>query len=158
MTNVVLTGLARELARRADEGRPVRIGVIGSGEMGTDLVTQCMLMKGVTLSAIATRRPATAKHAIEIAYGETSRFAETGTFRLICGLGGASPSIGLNPGVRLAPGTPVQAVGLVTKQPFGGGGFPPPPKRPKTLPMTELTNVAHQKLQPPSATNPLGSM
>ncbi len=77
MTNVVLTGLARELARRADEGRPVRIGVIGSGEMGTDLVTQCMLMKGVTLSAIATRRPATAKHAIEIAYGETSRFAET---------------------------------------------------------------------------------
>lgn len=77
MTNVVLTGLARELARRADEGRPVRIGVIGSGEMGTDLVTQCMLMKGVTLSAIATRRPHTAKHAIEIAYGETSRFAET---------------------------------------------------------------------------------
>lgn len=76
MTNVVLTGLARELARRADEGRPVRIGVIGSGEMGTDLVTQCMLMKGVSLSAIATRRPATAKHAIEIAYGETSRFAE----------------------------------------------------------------------------------
>ena len=40
MTNVVLTGLARDLARRADEGRPVRIGVIGSGEMGTDLVTQ----------------------------------------------------------------------------------------------------------------------
>jgi len=77
MTNVVLTGLARELARRADEGRPVRIGVIGSGEMGTDLVTQCMLMKGVSLSAIATRRPATARHAIEIAYGETSRFAET---------------------------------------------------------------------------------
>lgn len=77
MTNVVLTGLARELARRADEGRPVRIGVIGSGEMGTDLVTQCMLMKGVTLSAIATRRPSTARHAIKIAYGETSRFAET---------------------------------------------------------------------------------
>ena len=47
MTNVALTGLARDLARRADEGRPVRIGVIGSGEMGTDLVTQCMLMRGV---------------------------------------------------------------------------------------------------------------
>jgi predicted homoserine dehydrogenase-like protein len=40
MTNVALTGLARELAQRADEGRPVRIGVIGSGEMGTDLVTK----------------------------------------------------------------------------------------------------------------------
>ncbi|TIT85117.1 MAG: homoserine dehydrogenase, partial [Mesorhizobium sp.] len=44
MTNVALTGLARDLARRAAEGRPVRIGVIGSGEMGTDLVTQGMLM------------------------------------------------------------------------------------------------------------------
>ena len=63
MTNVALTGLARELARRADEGRPVRIGVIGSGEMGTDLVTQCMLMKGVSLAAMATRRPHTARHA-----------------------------------------------------------------------------------------------
>ena len=45
MTNVALTGLARDLARRAAEGRPVRIGVIGSGEMGTDLVTQGMLMR-----------------------------------------------------------------------------------------------------------------
>ena len=44
LANVALTGLARDLARRADEGRPVRIGVIGSGEMGTDLVTQGMLM------------------------------------------------------------------------------------------------------------------
>ena len=76
MTNVALTGLARELARRADEGRPVRIGVIGSGEMGTDLVTQCMLMKGVSLAAMATRRPHTARHAIELAYGDASRFAE----------------------------------------------------------------------------------
>jgi len=79
MTNVALTGLARELARRGDEGKPVRIGVIGSGEMGTDLVTQCMLMKGVTLSAMATRRPHTAKHAIELAYGDASHFAETDT-------------------------------------------------------------------------------
>ncbi|MDP3896180.1 MAG: homoserine dehydrogenase, partial [Mesorhizobium sp.] len=79
MTNVALTGLARDLARRADEGRPVRIGVIGSGEMGTDLVTQCMLMKGVTLSAIATRRPHTARHAIEIAYGDDAHAREADT-------------------------------------------------------------------------------
>ena len=50
MTNVALTGLARDLARRADEGRPVRIGVIGSGEMGTDLVTQGMLMRGIEVA------------------------------------------------------------------------------------------------------------
>jgi len=47
MTNVALTGLARDLAKRAAEGKPVRIGVIGSGEMGTDLVTQGMLMPGI---------------------------------------------------------------------------------------------------------------
>jgi predicted homoserine dehydrogenase-like protein len=79
MTNVALTGLARDLARRADEGRPVRIGVIGSGEMGTDLVTQCMLMKGVRLAAISTRRPHTARHAIRIAYGDEAMACEAET-------------------------------------------------------------------------------
>ncbi len=59
LTNVALTGLARDLARRADDNKPIRIGVIGSGEMGTDLVTQCMLMRGVEIAAIATRRPHT---------------------------------------------------------------------------------------------------
>jgi hypothetical protein len=39
-SNVTLTGLARDLAARADDGKTIRVGVIGSGEMGTDLVTQ----------------------------------------------------------------------------------------------------------------------
>ncbi|TIX70760.1 MAG: homoserine dehydrogenase, partial [Mesorhizobium sp.] len=55
MTNVALTGLASDLAKRAAEGRPVRIGVIGSGEMGTDLVTQGMLMPGISVCAVSTR-------------------------------------------------------------------------------------------------------
>jgi predicted homoserine dehydrogenase-like protein len=76
MTNVALTGLARDLARRADEGRPVRIGVIGSGEMGTDLVTQGMLMPGIEVCAISTRRPHTAREAIRIAYGDESMARE----------------------------------------------------------------------------------
>ena len=76
MTNVALTGLARDLARRADEGRPVRIGVIGSGEMGTDLVTQGMLMPGIQVCAISTRRPHTAREAIRIAYGDEAMARE----------------------------------------------------------------------------------
>lgn len=79
MTNVALTGLARQLAERADAGRPVRIGVIGSGEMGTDLVTQGMLMRGVEVCAISTRRPHTARHAIRIAYGDEAKAMECGT-------------------------------------------------------------------------------
>ncbi len=78
MTNVALTGLARDLARRADEGRPVRIGVIGSGEMGTDLVTQGMLMPGIEVCAISTRRPHTAREAIRIAYGDEAMAREAG--------------------------------------------------------------------------------
>ena len=46
-TNVHLTGLARDLAAREEAGKPIRIGVIGSGEMGTDLVTQGSLMQGI---------------------------------------------------------------------------------------------------------------
>ncbi|RFC67085.1 MULTISPECIES: NAD(P)H-dependent oxidoreductase [Mesorhizobium] len=79
MQPIALTGLARDLARRADEGRPVRIGVIGSGEMGTDLVTQCMLMKGVELAAMSTRRPHTARNAVRIAYGDENRAVEAQT-------------------------------------------------------------------------------
>jgi predicted homoserine dehydrogenase-like protein len=79
MTNIALTGLARDLAARAEAGRPVRIGVIGSGEMGTDLVTQGMLMPGIEIAAVATRRPWTARQAITIAYGDDARAAEADT-------------------------------------------------------------------------------
>ena len=71
-TTIALTGLARDLAARADAGKPIRVGVIGSGEMGTDLVTQMSLMKGIEMAAIATRRPHTALAAMTIAYGDDS--------------------------------------------------------------------------------------
>ncbi|HQZ13875.1 MAG TPA: NAD(P)H-dependent oxidoreductase [Devosia sp.] len=76
MTNVHLTGLARDLAARADSGTPIRVGVIGSGEMGTDLVTQGALMRGIDVCAVATRRPHTAREALNIAFGDDSRAAE----------------------------------------------------------------------------------
>ncbi|GLQ11635.1 homoserine dehydrogenase [Devosia yakushimensis] len=72
-TNIALTGLARDLAARAETGKPIRVGVIGSGEMGTDLVTQMSLMQGIEMAAIATRRPHTALHAMTIAYGQDSK-------------------------------------------------------------------------------------
>jgi predicted homoserine dehydrogenase-like protein len=79
LTNVHPTGIARDLRQRAESGRPIRIGVIGSGEMGTDLVTQGALMPGIEIAAIATRRPHTAREAMEIAYGDDSRAAECDT-------------------------------------------------------------------------------
>jgi len=75
-TSIALTGLARDLAARAETGKPIRVGVIGSGEMGTDLVTQMSLMKGIEMAAIATRRPHTALEAMTIAYGDDSHGRE----------------------------------------------------------------------------------
>ena len=72
-TRIALTGLARDLAERAATGKPIRVGVIGSGEMGTDLVTQMSLMPGLEMAAIATRRPHTALEAMTIAYGDDSK-------------------------------------------------------------------------------------
>ena len=67
-TNVSPIGLARDLDKRADEGRPIRIGLIGSGEMGTDIVARVTQMKGIQVAAIADIRPAAAKHAVEVAF------------------------------------------------------------------------------------------
>ncbi len=48
------TGLAADLAcRRETEGRPIRIGLIGSDEMVTAIETQCRQMTGITVAAIA---------------------------------------------------------------------------------------------------------
>jgi predicted homoserine dehydrogenase-like protein len=69
MTAITKTGIARDLQARRDANNPIRLGIIGSGEMGTDLVTQVMLMDGIEIAAISTRRPHTAMAAMDIAYG-----------------------------------------------------------------------------------------
>jgi predicted homoserine dehydrogenase-like protein len=67
-SNIALTGLARDLAERAASGKPVRIGLVGSGEMGTDIVTRAGMMDGVDVAAIADIDPAAAHRAVEIAH------------------------------------------------------------------------------------------
>jgi predicted homoserine dehydrogenase-like protein len=59
--------IALDLARRAEEGRPVRVGLIGSGEMGTDIVTQLTLMRGIKLAVLADMRIDMAWLALDIA-------------------------------------------------------------------------------------------
>jgi len=69
-TNVAVTGLARELQERAASGKPIRIGLIGSGEMGTDIVTRASMMDGIEVAAIADLNPEAAHKAVDIAYRE----------------------------------------------------------------------------------------
>jgi predicted homoserine dehydrogenase-like protein len=45
--------LARGLAQRETQGRPVRVGLIGAGKFGTMILAQLLLMRGVRLCVLA---------------------------------------------------------------------------------------------------------
>ncbi len=66
--NVAPTGLARDLIVRANTGKPIRIGLIGSGEMGTDIVTRVAHMPGIEIGAICDLNMARARSAVDIAF------------------------------------------------------------------------------------------
>ncbi|MBN9076840.1 MAG: homoserine dehydrogenase [Rhizobiales bacterium] len=76
LSNVALVGLARDLAERAKAGKPIRIGLIGAGEMGTDIVTQVARMQGLAVGAVADHKVRNVFHAAEIAYGEQGHVCE----------------------------------------------------------------------------------
>jgi predicted homoserine dehydrogenase-like protein len=61
--------LAEALALRDDAEKPVRVGLIGAGEMGTDIVTQISLMRGIEISLLSVLRAEHAFHAIKVAGG-----------------------------------------------------------------------------------------
>ena len=48
-----MIGLNEELAARQAAGKPVRIGMIGAGQMGVDVVAQVKMMKGIDVAVIA---------------------------------------------------------------------------------------------------------
>ena len=75
-TNVSPTGLAQDLQIRADSGKPIRIGLVGSGEMGTDIVTQVAHMPGIEIGAISDLRLPAAGKAVDIAYREEGHWRE----------------------------------------------------------------------------------
>jgi predicted homoserine dehydrogenase-like protein len=70
------SGLSVDLERRLAQAKaPIRIGLVGSGEMGTDIVTQCDHMTGITVAAIAEINLPAAKRALEIAGRPPESFA-----------------------------------------------------------------------------------
>ncbi|PWL17189.1 homoserine dehydrogenase [Falsochrobactrum shanghaiense] len=75
-TNVALVGLAHDLAARAETGKPIRIGLIGAGEMGTDIVTQVARMPGIEVGALSARRLPNTFKAVHVAYGEEDHALE----------------------------------------------------------------------------------
>ena len=74
--NVSPTGLARDLQNRADSGKPIRVGLVGSGEMGTDIVTRVAHMPGIEIGAISELRMPAAGKAVDIAFREEGHWRE----------------------------------------------------------------------------------
>jgi predicted homoserine dehydrogenase-like protein len=48
-----MIGLNEELKQREASGRPVRIGMIGAGQMGTDVIAETRMMHGIEVVAVA---------------------------------------------------------------------------------------------------------
>ena len=78
-SNIALTGLAHDLDVRAKTGKPIRIGLIGSGEMGTDIVTRVAHMSGIEIGAISELNVPAATKAVDIAYREGGHSREVST-------------------------------------------------------------------------------
>ena len=55
--------LSQKLAQRAAEGKPIRVGIIGTGKFGGGLVAQISQMKGMETSVIAEINLGNARHA-----------------------------------------------------------------------------------------------
>ena len=79
MTNVHRIGLARDLYLRGQTGKPIRIGLIGCGEMGTDILSQVAHMQGITVAAVADTRQGRVSKASEMATGQTDRVKNCGS-------------------------------------------------------------------------------
>jgi len=77
--NVAPIGLAHALLMRHEAGRPVRIGLVGCGEMGTDLLSGVSQMQGIEVAAVTTRTVARVFDGARIAYGDAARAQEVTT-------------------------------------------------------------------------------
>ncbi len=71
--------LISALRRREQEGQPVTIGLIGAGEMGTDIVTQVAHMPGIRIGALAEVRAQAAREAVRTAGLGDEAAEEAGT-------------------------------------------------------------------------------
>ncbi|SEG34389.1 NAD(P)H-dependent oxidoreductase [Bosea lathyri] len=91
--------LAEALEHRQKTGKPVRVGLIGAGQMGTDIVVQVAQMQGIEIAAVADIAPdrvsqaaALAGQEVDIvsdnagleAAGRRGRIAATNSLDLIC--------------------------------------------------------------------------
>lgn len=70
----------RALERREQEGRPVRVGMVGAGAMGRGIALQLLgPVRGMELTAISNRSPQAAVDAYQLAGGQGVKFVSSAT-------------------------------------------------------------------------------
>jgi predicted homoserine dehydrogenase-like protein len=63
---LIRPNLEEALHLRQRRGKPVRIGLIGCGQMGTDILVQTSLMQGIIVVAVAATRPENVAAAVKM--------------------------------------------------------------------------------------------
>ncbi|MEI6875846.1 MAG: NAD(P)-dependent oxidoreductase, partial [Spirochaetota bacterium] len=58
-----MLGMNEKLRKREEDGRPIRVGIVGAGQMGSGMVSQMMLMKGMRPSVVVDIRIENARNA-----------------------------------------------------------------------------------------------
>lgn len=74
-TSIALPGLAKDLALRGQAGKPIRICLVGTGEMATDSASRVAQRQGIAIGAISGLKPGAARRTVEIAYGKDPAIA-----------------------------------------------------------------------------------
>lgn len=73
-----MLGINKELEKREIIGKPVRVGLIGAGQMGTDIVAEVSMMKGINVVIVADIDIERAVQAYQIAgFQEEVKIAKT---------------------------------------------------------------------------------
>ena len=73
-----MLGINKELEEREIQGNPVKIGLIGAGQMGTDIVAEVSMMKGINVVIVADIDIERAVQAYKIAgFNEEVKIAKT---------------------------------------------------------------------------------
>jgi predicted homoserine dehydrogenase-like protein len=76
---ITRVGLAAELTAYAETHGDVVVGLVGAGQMGTDLIVQFRLMPGVRLGGLSTVRPSSALAALDLAGWTADDIARAGS-------------------------------------------------------------------------------
>ena len=77
-----MLNMDKKLLKREEEGKVIRVGIVGAGQMGRGMVTQMVLMKGITPAIVSDIKIENAVHAFKYAEVPDEEIVEAKTLEL----------------------------------------------------------------------------